>query len=91
MTKKEWKRIMFSRINAGTCVCYLCGERIMKQKDLSLEHAFPRSRFPEMDTETNWYPAHKNPCNSEKGALTFDEYQVWKKLNNIRIGLSKQR
>lgn len=89
MTKHEWKRLMLLRINQKTCVCYLCNELITKQKDLSLEHAFPRSRFPERDNENNWFPAHKNPCNSEKGALTFDEYVQWKRLNNLRLGLSR--
>lgn len=86
MTKHEWKRLMLIRINAKQCVCYLCGELITKQKDLSLEHAFPRSRYPERDNESNWFPAHKTPCNTEKGALTFDEYIQWKRLEQIRTG-----
>lgn len=80
---------MFLKIDQKTCVCYLCGKLIQKKKELSLEHALPRSRFPNMDDESNWFPAHSKPCNSEKGALTFDEYLQWKRLNNLRLGLSR--
>lgn len=87
MTKHEWKRLMLLRINQKTCVCYLCNELISRQKDLTLEHVLPRSRY-NIDDVSNWKPSHAK-CNSEKGALTFDEYVQWKRLNNLRLGLSR--
>lgn len=86
MTKHEWKRMMLLRLNQKTCVCYLCGELIRKQKDLTLEHVLPRSRFKDVaDDENNWKPSCAK-CNTEKGALTFDEYVQWKRLEQIRCG-----
>lgn len=89
MTKAEWKRIMLLRLKAGTCVCYLCGEVIKKQKDLTLEHVMPRSRFKNIaDDHNNWKPSCAK-CNTEKGALTLDEYVQWKRLELLRIGQAR--
>ena len=84
MTKHEWRRLMLLKIDKKTCVCYLCGKLIQKQKELSLEHAWPLSRNGS-DDEFNWNASHKN-CNQLKGALTYEEFIEWKILEAKRNG-----
>lgn len=44
----------------------------------------PLSRGGKND-DSNWFAAHSQ-CNAEKGSLTYDEYKLWKQLNNLRTG-----
>lgn len=85
MTKNEWRKLMLRHVSLKTCVCYLCGKMIEKQKDFSLDHVVPKSRGG-ADDESNWKPAHKNTCNSRKGALTYEEYVEWARLESLRTG-----
>lgn len=84
MTKHEWKRIMFLHVQSGGCICYLCGKLIEKQKDFSLDHSIPLSRGGK-DDETNWRGSCKK-CNWTKGALTVEEFKLWKQLERLRNG-----
>lgn len=75
---------MIRHISLKTCVCYLCGEMIEKQKDLSLDHVVSKFQGG-TDTPDNWMPSHKS-CNSQKGGLTYEQYLEWKRLEAIRTG-----
>ena len=83
-SKKQWKMLYREQINMGICYCYLCGKIIKKQDDFSLDHETPLSRHGQ-NNPSNWRPAHKS-CNNEKGALTYEEYREWKRLEFIRNG-----
>lgn len=67
--------------------CFLCGKPIYKIKDYNIEHAHPVSRGGRNDA-SNWRMAHKR-CNSEKGALTMEEYKTWLELERKRHGHQK--
>ena len=56
---------------------------ILSAKDISQEHEPPKSRGGKVVGY-----AHK-ACNSRKGALTQDEYELWQKLEAIRTGRLK--
>lgn len=89
MTKHEWKQLYHRQIQLGVCYCALCGQQIKKIKEFSLDHNYPRSRQGQ-DVDSNWLPAHKL-CNQQKGALTLEEYNQWKRLELIRNGRIKER
>ena len=82
--KKKWKKLYHEQIKMGICYCYLCGKPIEKKEDFSIEHRCPTSRGG-YNTPANWFPSHKT-CNNEKGALTYEEYQEWKRLEFLRNG-----
>lgn len=84
MDKTQWRTIYTRKIRLHQCYCILCGKEIKKQDHLSLEHLMPLSRGGKND-DSNWFSSHAQ-CNAEKGALTYDEYKLWKQLNNIRTG-----
>lgn len=90
MTKHEWKNLYHEQIRIGVCYCALCGKKIEKIKDFSIDHATSRAQGG-ADDESNWLPAHKEPCNREKGALTLEQYREWKRLELIRNGQVKTR
>ncbi|MDR0366954.1 MAG: hypothetical protein LBH41_00040 [Rickettsiales bacterium] len=74
-TKEAMRREMRRAIQRGEFPdCHLCGEKIFHADDLSLEHLFPRRRFPELDGKKwNLVPAHAF-CNSLKGDKTIAEW-----------------
>ena len=84
MSKKKWKSIYKEQIKMGICYCYLCEKLILSIDDLSLDHKVPKSR-----NGTTWSgnlgPAHKK-CNSDKGALTYDEYRLYRELLRKKNG-----
>ena len=88
LTKKQWKTIYREQIRLGACYCYLCGQQIVSEKDFNLDHSVPFSRGGQ-NSQGNWRPTHKE-CNSTKGALTYEEYQEWLRLEQLRTG-SKQK
>lgn len=83
-SKKKWKKLYHEQIKMGICYCYLCGKLIENKDDFSIEHRLPTSRGG-YNTPANWCPSHKS-CNNEKGALTYEEYREWKRLEFIRNG-----
>lgn len=85
ISKKQWKTIYREKIRLHTCYCYLCGKIINKEKDFNLEHCTPLSRGGQNDF-TNWQPAHKS-CNSEKGALTYNEWLLYQELVKKKNGI----
>ena len=67
----------------GFFVCPYC----LKQLPLSsasIEHEPPKSRQKELGGSTTLLACKK--CNSQKGALTAEEYAEWKRLEFIRNG-----
>lgn len=83
-SKKQWKTLYREQINMGVCYCYLCGKIIKKQDDFSLDHETPLSRHGE-NNPSNWKPAHKS-CNHDKGALTYEEYLLYRTLVRKKNG-----
>lgn len=79
MKAKKWKKLYGIDV---TFTCPYC----MKQYPLykaTIEHEPPRSRQKELG-ESNKTLACSS-CNHEKGALTAQEYELWKVLEDIRL------
>ena len=83
-SKSRWKMLYREQINMGVCYCYLCGKIIKKQDEFSLEHEIPLSRNGQ-NNPSNWRPAHKK-CNNDKGALTYEEYLLYRTLVRKKNG-----
>lgn len=83
-TRKQWKALYREQIKLGKCYCYLCGQPIESDKDFNLDHCVPLSRGGQNE-QSNWRPTHKE-CNSTKGALTYEEYIEWMRLEKLRTG-----
>lgn len=84
VAKKKWRMLYREQIKLQTCYCYLCGKAIDKEKELSLEHRTPLSRGGKNEP-SNWSPAHKK-CNSDKGALTYEEWLLFQELLKKKNG-----
>lgn len=56
----------------------------------TIEHEPPRSRAKELGVKPHTYLVCAR-CNNEKGALTLEEYNQWKRLELIRNGNLKER
>lgn len=83
-TKKHWKTLYRQQIKLGMCYCYLCGKPIEDERDFNLDHCVPLSRGGP-NVASNWRATHKS-CNSQKGALTLEEYKEWLRLERLRNG-----
>lgn len=86
-SRKRWKLLYREQIKTHSCYCYLCGKPIEQEKELSLDHCVPLSRGGRNDP-TNWMPSHKT-CNSEKGALTYEEWLLYQTLLKRKHGNTK--
>lgn len=75
MTVKELRKLWLMKLKNRQLYCYLCGELIAHQSDLSADHVIPRAHGGET-TPDNLKPAHKY-CNSRKGCMSLDEYRQW--------------
>lgn len=80
MTEKRWKKLYGQTISI---VCPYC-LKIVPVKEATVEHEPPRSRQEELGPSRMYLVCEE--CNHEKGALTADEYKVWKYLEYIRNG-----
>lgn len=87
ISKAEFKKICEIKIKMDVAYCCLCDKPIYNIKDYNIEHLQPISRGGRNDA-SNWRMAHKT-CNAEKGALTFEEYKLWKQLEAKRHGCVK--
>lgn len=83
-TKKRWKALYREQIKMHTCYCYLCGKLIENEKEFNLDHMTPRSRGGQNDP-SNWRAVHKE-CNSDKGALTYEEWVLYQELLRKKYG-----
>lgn len=79
MSKKKWKKLYKSSIYF-TCP-YCLGQ--FPLSEASKDHKNPKSRFHDNSPENIVLSCKK--CNNEKGALTVEEYEIWKQLNEMRI------
>lgn len=84
MKKKKWKKLY------GTSVSFTCPYclKIFPLSEATRDHIVPSSRGGK--TEPDNIVLSCSRCNAEKGALTPEEYIIWKQLNEIRIH-GKQR
>ena len=53
-------------------ICYLCGELIRHQNEVSQDHAIAKSRGGET-IEANLVVSHKK-CNNDKGSMTLQQW-----------------
>lgn len=61
------------QIQAGIFpLCYLCGELIRKQNEVSQDHAIAKSLGGQTSRE-NLVVSHKK-CNNEKGSMTLQQW-----------------
>lgn len=87
---KELKRAWLVRLKDRELYCALCGCLIESRKDLTVEHEPPKSRQKDLGP-SKLFPAHKNRCNHDKGALEYSEYQLYLTLNRVRNGQFNDR
>jgi len=86
MKKRKWKKLYGLSV---TFTCPYCLKEL-PLAEATIEHEPPQSRQKELGPSQKLYACKK--CNHEKGALTAEEYELWKKLEFIRNGgLSRQR
>lgn len=92
MTISKWKKIYSAQ---GQFICPYCLLHFPIQK-ATIEHEPPLSRQKELGVSKLFLACKK--CNNEKGALTADEYELWKttkdyqtwvRLEQIRNGNTK--
>lgn len=84
--KKRWKKLYSESI---MFMCPYC----LKEHPMSeatKDHKTPKNRSGK--TEKGNIVLCCKKCNAEKGALTPEEYEIWKLLNEIRVhGIQKDR
>lgn len=80
-TPEDWRIIhQFKRGNPH--ICYYCGKVITDEKDLTVDHKIPRSRFGK-----TWYSnlcICCSECNKEKGDMTDTEYIEYRQNKNSK-------
>lgn len=81
----KWKQIYSLKTSF---VCPYC-LKIYPTEKATIDHINPFSRSHD-DSQSNKVICCKK-CNEEKGALTAEEYKIWKQLNNIRNGVTRSR
>lgn len=62
-------------------VCYLCGEKITKQNQISQDHLIPKA-LGGQTIEPNLAPTHR-VCNSQKGCLTIAKFFELNQMQRI--------
>lgn len=80
---KRWKKLYGASV---TFTCPYCLKKI-PLSEATIEHEPPVSRQNELGKSNKTLACAK--CNHEKGALTADEYELWKILESIRHGRTK--
>lgn len=81
MKKKQTKKEQGYVITCPYCL------KPIEPGQYSIDHEPPKSRQAELGP-SKLVPCCKK-CNNEKGALTADEYALWKRLNALRVGQKK--
>lgn len=77
---KAWKKLY--GIN-GKFICPYCLQEFPIEQ-ATKDHKNPKSRFKDYSPENITVCCEK--CNNQKGALTAEEYELWKILEYIRNG-----
>lgn len=84
-TLKYLKREWYKQCREKTLYCYLCGQLILKESEISADHVIPRSLGGET-IETNLKPTHVL-CNNIRDTMKPEEFQYV--LNHIFKGKVK--
>ena len=84
MKKKKWKKLYGASV---TFCCPYC-LKTFPLSEATRDHRIPASRGGK--TEPDNIVLSCRQCNETKGALTPEEFIIWKQLNEIRIH-GKQR
>lgn len=79
--EQQWRTIIKQHL--ATIICPYCLEPI-PEGHRTRDHKIPKSRGGKNEPENIVICCDK--CNQEKGSLTPEEYEIWKKLNYIRCG-----
>lgn len=79
--EQQWRTI--TKQHVATIICPYCLEPI-PEGHRTRDHKIPKSRGGKNEPENIVICCDK--CNHEKGSLTPEEYEIWKKLNYIRCG-----
>ena len=64
-TKNKLKKEWHEQCREKTLFCWLCGQLILREADISVDHVIPRAKGG-TNAETNLQPAH-SLCNSIRG------------------------
>lgn len=67
--RKEWHR----QCREKTLYCYLCGQLILKESDISADHVLPQALGGET-TENNLKPTHAI-CNNLRDTMKPEDFQ----------------
>lgn len=73
--KRRWERNHL--INKYGAICALCGEKIEKMKDITIDHIIPISKGGDSTIE-NYQLAHL-ACNQTKADMTPEEFIIFQK------------
>ena len=79
MKKNRWKKLYQA---SAQFICPYCLQYFPIQT-ATLEHEPPLSRQRELGPSKLFLACKE--CNNEKGALTADEYEVWKRTKDFQI------
>lgn len=78
MNKNKWRKLYNA---SGQFICPYCLQHFQIQS-ATLEHEPPRSRQKELGPSKLLLACKK--CNNEKGALTAEEYEIWKTTKDYK-------
>lgn len=81
----KWKKLYNKSVSFMCPYCL----KLIPLKDATIEHEPPKSRQEELGKSKKFLACYA--CNHEKGSLTADEYNQWKKLEIIRHGGVKSK
>ena len=68
----EWRLLREQIIAEQGRLCRQCGQHIIRDFDLTVDHIRPRSKFPELALDKSNLQILCRQCNSSKGNTTFD-------------------
>lgn len=80
MKARKWKKLYGASVSITCPYCL----KIIPLAEATKEHEPPKSRQKELGESQIFLVCKK--CNNEKGALTAEEYELWKMLEFIRNG-----
>ena len=79
MKARKWKKLYGASVSITCPYCL----KIIPLNEATRDHINPRNRGGQT-TQDNIVLCCAQ-CNSQKGALTAEEYELWKILNDIRV------
>jgi 5-methylcytosine-specific restriction endonuclease McrA len=74
MSKKKLRAKWLAKLKKHKLYCYLCGELICCESDLTADHIKPKSKGG-ANADYNLMPAHKH-CNELKADMSLQEFQA---------------